>query len=71
MNSIPRVDQRGHRLSPITGSPPSLTDIPPGCSFHPRCPLARDVCSQEPPALREVAPGRRSACHFAEEVLGV
>jgi oligopeptide transport system ATP-binding protein len=71
MQSIPRVDQRGSRLSPIVGSPPSLTDIPPGCSFHPRCPRAEAVCSVEAPALREVAGGRRSACHFAEEVLGV
>jgi oligopeptide transport system ATP-binding protein len=71
MNSIPRLDQRGQRLDPITGSPPSLTAIPPGCAFHPRCPRAQAVCSVEPPALREVAAGRRSACHFAEEVLDV
>jgi oligopeptide transport system ATP-binding protein len=71
MNSIPRVDQRGERLSPIEGSPPSLTAVPPGCSFHPRCPRAEAVCSAEAPALRVVVPGRRSACHFAEEVLGV
>ena len=71
MSSIPRVDQRGERLVPIVGAPPSLTDIPSGCSFHPRCPRAEPVCSVEPPALREVAGGRLSACHFAEDVLGV
>ncbi len=71
MQSIPRMDQRGGRLSPINGSPPSLTSIPPGCSFHPRCPRAEQVCSVEAPALRAVAAVRRSACHFAEEVLGV
>jgi oligopeptide transport system ATP-binding protein len=71
MSSIPRLDQRGQRLSPITGSPPSLTSVPPGCAFHPRCPRAEAVCSVEPPALREVGGGRRSACHFAEDVLGV
>jgi oligopeptide transport system ATP-binding protein len=70
MSSIPRVDQRGGRLSPIVGSPPSLSAIPSGCSFHPRCPRAEQVCSVEAPALREVAGGRRSACHFAEDVLG-
>jgi oligopeptide transport system ATP-binding protein len=70
MRSIPRLDQRGKRLDPIRGAPPSLINIPTGCSFHPRCPRARDVCSREEPLLRAVKPGRRSACHFAEEVLG-
>jgi oligopeptide transport system ATP-binding protein len=69
MNSVPRVDQRGQRLSPIIGSPPNLADIPPGCSFHPRCPRAELVCRQDRPLLREVVLGRRSACHFAEEIL--
>jgi oligopeptide transport system ATP-binding protein len=71
MNSIPRLDQIGSRLSPIVGSPPSLAAIPPGCSFHPRCPRAEDVCRTDPPALLQVAPGRRSACHFAKDVLDV
>jgi oligopeptide transport system ATP-binding protein len=71
MSSIPRLDQRGQRLNPITGSPPSLTSIPPGCAFHPRCPRAEAVCAVEAPALRQVAGGRRSACHFAEELLDV
>jgi oligopeptide transport system ATP-binding protein len=68
MRSVPRVDSVGERLEPIVGSPPSLADIPPGCSFHPRCPRAEEVCRVESPALREVAGGRRSACHFAEDV---
>jgi len=71
MNSVPRVDQRGQRLSPITGSPPNLANIPSGCPFHPRCPRAEEVCSQERPPLRPVVAGRLSACHFSEEVLGV
>jgi oligopeptide transport system ATP-binding protein len=71
MNSIPRLDQIGSRLSPIVGSPPSLADIPPGCAFHPRCPRAQDVCRVDDPALLQVVPGRRSACHFAKDVLGV
>jgi oligopeptide transport system ATP-binding protein len=69
MTSVPRLDQVGGRLSPIMGAPPSLSAIPSGCSFHPRCPRAEQVCSVEAPALREVAGGRRSACHFAEDVL--
>ena len=71
MNSIPRLDQIGSRLSPIVGSPPSLAAIPSGCAFHPRCPRAQDVCRVDDPALLQVVPGRRSACHFAKDVLGV
>jgi oligopeptide transport system ATP-binding protein len=71
MNSIPRMNQRGGRLDPIKGSPPSLMNIPPGCPFHPRCPRARipDPCRSEVPPLREVVTNRLSACHFAEELL--
>ncbi len=67
--SIPRVDQKGQQLSPIRGAPPSLMRIPPGCPFHPRCPYARPVCQDDEPPLYDVGPGRRSACHFFEEVL--
>ncbi|MGW3071024.1 oligopeptide/dipeptide ABC transporter ATP-binding protein, partial [Streptomyces sp. NPDC001130] len=37
------------------GLPPNLMDIPPGCSFHPRCPMAQDVCRTDEPPLYEVA----------------
>jgi oligopeptide/dipeptide ABC transporter ATP-binding protein len=76
--SLPRVDgDEGERLRPIEGSPPSLIDLPPGCSFHPRCPFARlpEPCAVDEPALREVGASagvdRRAACHFAEEVASV
>ena len=71
MNSIPRVNQKGGRLDPIKGAPPSLMNIPPGCPFHPRCPRARipNPCRSEVPPLREVVTNRLSACHFAEELL--
>ena len=71
MASIARVDQKGQRLNPIVGAPPNLAHLPTGCPFHPRCPRATERCVVELPPLREVAPGRRSACHYAEEVLGV
>jgi oligopeptide transport system ATP-binding protein len=67
--SIPRVDQKGENLDPIKGAPPNLMRIPPGCSFHPRCPYAREVCTKEVPPLYEVPGGRLSACHFWEEVI--
>jgi oligopeptide transport system ATP-binding protein len=71
MASIPRIDQKGGRLDPIKGAPPSLMNIPKGCPFHPRCPRARipDPCRTEVPPLREVVDSRFSACHFAEELL--
>jgi oligopeptide transport system ATP-binding protein len=69
LESIPRVDLKGQDLSAIRGLPPSLTRIPTGCEFHPRCPYAQDICREKRPALLEVAPGRFSACHFAQEVL--
>jgi len=53
----------------LPGDPPDAANPPPGCVFHPRCPLAVDRCLTEVPVLREVAAGRLAACHRAEEVL--
>ena len=53
----------------VPGEPPDATRPPPGCVFHPRCPLAVDRCRTEVPPLRQVGPGRMAACHRAEEVL--
>src|SRR5690606_25795572 len=69
LNSIPRLDQKGERLTPISGAPPNLAAVPQGCAFHPRCPRARDVCGDEEPELFEVGARRYSACHFWEEVI--
>jgi oligopeptide transport system ATP-binding protein len=69
LESIPRLDQKGQELSAIGGLPPNLMRIPAGCSFNPRCRYAQDICRVEEPALRVVGHHRRSACHFAEDVL--
>jgi oligopeptide transport system ATP-binding protein len=69
LESIPRLDQKGQTLAAIGGLPPNLMRIPPGCPFNPRCRMAQDVCRTDRPPLREVVPGRFSACHFAEEVI--
>ncbi len=69
LDSIPCLDHKGRELYAIKGLPPNLTAIPPGCPFHPRCPLAQDICRAELPPLAEVAPGRTSACHFWKETL--
>jgi len=49
LGSIPSVDTSGGRLHPIKGAPPSLINLPPGCPFSPRCPLAADECQQSEP----------------------
>jgi oligopeptide/dipeptide ABC transporter ATP-binding protein len=66
LGSLPRVDERTrHRLTPIVGSPPSLLNLPPGCPFVPRCPLAEPVCDQEEPDLQRTDHnGHLAACHF-------
>ncbi|MEV4437986.1 ABC transporter ATP-binding protein [Streptomyces sp. NPDC049577] len=69
LDSIPRLDRKGRELYAIKGLPPSLTAVPSGCPFHPRCPRAQDVCRTDRPPLHTVGPGRTSACHFWEETL--
>jgi oligopeptide/dipeptide ABC transporter ATP-binding protein len=64
--AVPDLARPDHRARPIPGHIPNLLDPPPGCRFHPRCPLAIPRCSAEKPALREVD-GRRVACHRAED----
>jgi oligopeptide transport system ATP-binding protein len=71
LESIPRLDKKGQDLAVIGGLPPALTDIPPGCSFNPRCRYARDVCRQDPPPPDYVVAAQHtSACHFWKEVRG-
>ncbi|MEU3343918.1 ABC transporter ATP-binding protein [Streptomyces sp. NPDC006700] len=69
LDSIPRLDHKGRELYAIKGLPPNLQAIPPGCAFHPRCPMARDVCRTDVPPLYEVSESRVSACHFWRECL--
>jgi oligopeptide transport system ATP-binding protein len=69
LNSNPHR-MAGRRLTPITGQPPDLADIPPGCPFHPRCTLAQDICRTVEPALSPgPSGGHKVACHFAHEVI--
>jgi peptide/nickel transport system ATP-binding protein len=65
LQSIPRMDQdRTERLNPIRGLPPSLINVPPGCSFHPRCPYRFEPCDKEVPALLASDGHHASACHL-------
>lgn len=61
------VDDPRHRRprALLTGEPPSPLDPPPGCRFHPRCPMAEAQCRVEVPVPRMVATGHSVACHLA------
>lgn len=69
-SAVPEIDlsRRRPRLL-LAGAVPDPAAPPPGCRFHPRCPLAVDRCRAEPPILRELGAGRWVACHRAEEVV--
>ncbi|MGQ9348417.1 dipeptide ABC transporter ATP-binding protein [Mycolicibacterium gilvum] len=71
LGSVPRLDAtQGTRLVPIPGAPPSVTNLPPGCPFTPRCPLAVDECSAAEPPLESVAPNHQVACIRNGDVAG-
>jgi oligopeptide/dipeptide ABC transporter ATP-binding protein len=61
---VPDPDQRRER-APVQGDPPSPLSPPPGCRFHPRCPLAEPICREVTPMLETVAKGHEVACHVA------
>ncbi|MEU5692032.1 ABC transporter ATP-binding protein [Actinosynnema sp. NPDC020468] len=62
----PEAENRRERVI-LSGDLPSPTSPPPGCPFHTRCPVRRDSrCATEVPAVREVRPGHRVACHWVE-----
>jgi peptide/nickel transport system ATP-binding protein len=66
--AIPSVEGDGD-IRPIPGQVPNLADLPPGCRFTPRCPLAEAVCSEQDPPLRSDAGGHGVACHVANRPL--
>jgi peptide/nickel transport system ATP-binding protein len=71
LGSIPRLDSaRDEELVPIPGRPPSLINLPGGCSFHPRCPYVREAHKRVDPMLEAVGPsgGHKVACLLDAEV---
>src|SRR5712672_3678364 len=62
LGSIPRLDVDRERLATIEGMVPSPNNQPKGCRFAPRCPFADRRCRQQPPPLRDIAPGHLVAC---------
>jgi oligopeptide/dipeptide ABC transporter ATP-binding protein len=69
LESVPRISARGGALATITGSPPSLSALPAGCAFHPRCRYCQDICRTTTPPDVPLGDDRYAACHFAREVV--
>ena len=70
MAAVPVPDPTQRRTEKMPeGEIPNPINPPPGCHFHPRCPLAKEICSKEEPALRELRPEHQVACHFADQFL--
>ena len=66
ISAIPEMDPESKRQRIILpGDVPSPIHPPPGCPFHPRCPVAEDRCRMQIPLIREVSPGHWAACHLA------
>jgi len=66
ISAVPVVDPDSKRQRIVLpGDVPSPIHPPPGCPFHPRCPIAEPQCRTEIPALTEISPGHLAACHLA------
>ncbi len=65
VSAIPVAHRSGRQRLILKGDPPNPVDVPTGCAFHERCPIAVARCRTETPALRPLADGRHVACHLA------
>jgi len=66
--SLPKIGEQARKGS-LSGAPPNLAVPPTGCRFHPRCPLAMEVCREASPALTALASGHRVACYAASPLV--
>ena len=69
LSAVPRVDHPGEinrKRVLIPGDPPDPTNLPEGCRFASRCPLAQPQCSRDEPQMREIGPAHLAACHVIE-----
>lgn len=70
LSSIPVVSEEEERLKPTqihsAGEIPSPVNVPTGCSFHTRCPFARDICREKDPEMVEFEAGHTVRCHFCQ-----
>jgi oligopeptide/dipeptide ABC transporter ATP-binding protein len=67
LHSIPKLYERKERLIPIEGQPPSLIDLPPGCTFAPRCPFAMEICVKADPPDYVVGEDHYAKCYLYSE----
>ena len=68
MSAIPIPDpelERQRTKTPLRGEVPNPINPPSGCRFHPRCPMAQEVCRRQEPLLRDIGNGHKVACHLA------
>jgi peptide/nickel transport system ATP-binding protein len=65
LGSMPRLDRKVEHLATIEGTVPSMTTLPPGCRFAPRCPFADERCHNERPPIVAIAPDHWSRCFYA------
>ena len=63
--AAPKMDGFGREVEPPKGEIPDPINPPKGCAFHPRCPIATEICTRERPELRQVGTAR-VACHLAD-----
>jgi len=69
LHSIPRLDTAKHlKLEEIPGRVPGLGDLPQGCIFHPRCPYAKDICTQQEPSTTQVGEEHFTMCWRHQEL---
>ncbi len=69
LNAVPDPDPKNRsKRHHLTGEVPSPISPPSGCTFHPRCPYAKDICKTREPVLEQQIPGHLAACHFSNEV---
>ncbi|MBU9737061.1 ABC transporter ATP-binding protein [Diplocloster agilis] len=66
-DALPKLDSGASRLKPIVGLPPNPTDLPTGCRFHPRCPLATEACGQGKVPMKELTSGHFCRCNKRKE----
>jgi oligopeptide/dipeptide ABC transporter ATP-binding protein len=71
LESAPDFDHPDRPLVPIPCFPPNVADRPPGCPFAPRCGYVRKHCTDAPPPLAEVIPGRLAACYESDRLVEV
>ena len=70
INVMPKLEVKNKKEKRLTlkGETPDPTNVPSGCRFHPRCPIAQEKCKTSEPEIREFGEGHMAACHFVEEL---